>query len=253
MCLTESICDIKNTNMQIYCCQKIHVIKISYLLQVSWLLSSLQKKIIYYESYLIKYKKESYNYCKEQILNRKMKNIIYIHIFIYYYASTTVFTDIFTSRYSWNTAKIIKHKSINQSTNTDILLVGSNCEGSDPFNRWKYSCFQYLKSYISNLCSSLQLGMARIYARCVITESIYCDIKNTNLQIYCCQKIHVIKISYLPQVSWLLFSLQKIIYYESYLIKYKKQSKNYNKEQIFKQENEKCYVYIYYWINILRY
>ena len=67
----------------------------------------------------------------------------------------------------------------------------------------------YLKWKISGWCSSLQIGMARIYARCAITQSIYCDIKNTNLQKYCCQKILVIKNSYLPQVSWLLFSLQK--------------------------------------------
>ena len=74
----------------------------------------------------------------------------------------------------------------------------------------------YLKWKISSFCSSLQIGMARIYARCIIAESIYCDIKNTNLQIYCCQKILVIKNSYLPQVSWLVSSLQKKLFIMSY-------------------------------------
>jgi ribosome-associated toxin RatA of RatAB toxin-antitoxin module len=45
--------------------------------------------------------------------------MFYINI----YASTKVFTDIFTPWYSWNTAKVeVKLQSINQSINTNIFL-----------------------------------------------------------------------------------------------------------------------------------
>jgi hypothetical protein len=45
--------------------------------------------------------------------------------------------------------------------------------------------------------------MARIYAMGAITEWIYCDLKNTNLQIYCSKKIHVIK-KLLPPIGFLV-------------------------------------------------
>ena len=64
--------------------------------------------------------------------------------------------------------------------------------------------------------------MARNYARCVITQSIYCDIKNTNILLSkntCHKKL-------LPPTGFLIsfFPTKKIIYYESYMIKYKKES-----------------------------